>query len=181
MDSHFGKSRFSKQLAITNLTSHIYEKFNISTRYEHSEILLENTSKRLRWFTNGNPIEPKPFYDDVQKAKKSIVLSVQDISKIDKKLWSLVQEMSNKVDVKIYTTGNPKVSNTIHVIPRNLVASFTMIDDKLLWVGAPIITGTKYESEPLPPYILGRLHAPDTITLLKGNLGIDDRSRFKGK
>jgi hypothetical protein len=181
MDSHFGKSRFSKQLAITNLTSHIYEKFNISTRYEHSEILLENISKHLRWFTISTPIEPNQFYDDVQKAKKSIVISVQDTSKINKNLWNWVQEMSNKVDVKIYTTGNPKVAKTIQVIPRNLVASFTIIDDKLLWVGAPIITGTKYESEPLPPYILGRLHAPDTITLLKGNLGIDDRSRFKGK
>jgi hypothetical protein len=181
MDSHFGKSRFSKQLAITNLTSHIYEKFNISTRYEHSEILLENTSNRLRWFTNRNPIEPEQLYSDVQKTKKGILLSVQEINKIDKKLWNLLQEMSKKVEVKIYTTGNPKVPKTIQVIPKNLVASFTIIDDTLLWVGAPIITGTKYESEPLPPYILGRLQAPDTITLLKGNMGIDDRSRFKGK
>ena len=39
----------------------------------------------------------------------------------------------------------------------------------------PIIVGTKYDSEPKPPYFSARLHAPETNTLIKGNMGIDEK------
>ncbi|WP_423798170.1 hypothetical protein [Neobacillus sp. SAB-20_R2A] len=91
----------------------------------------------------------------------------------------MIKEMSKKVEVKIYSVDEFNAPTTIQIIPKNLVGSFTIIDDKLLWVGAPIIVGTKYESEPNPPYYFAYLNAPETIAILKGNLGIDER--FKAK
>ncbi|MEW9053059.1 MAG: AAA domain-containing protein [Neobacillus sp.] len=181
IDTHFGKSRYSKQLAITNLTNHIYNQFNISSRYEHHEFLAETVANRLEWFNSSIPIEPEHFHKDIKAAKKSLVLSITDLSKIDKSLWKLIQQMSKKVEVKIYTINDVNVPSSIEVIPKNLVGAFTIIDDTVLWVGAPMIVGTKYDSEPKPPYYAARLHAPETIAILKGNLGIEEKFKLKRK
>jgi hypothetical protein len=178
-DCHYGKSRYSKQLAITNLTNHIYDQFNISTRYEHQEFLSEEVSKRLKWFSSRQPTEPNDFLKELYAAKKSIILSISDISRLNPKIWKLIHEKSKKVKVVIYTLDELEKAGSIHVIPKNLVGSFAIIDDAVLWVGVPVVVGTKYESEPKPPYFSLRLHAPETIAILKGNTGIDEKIKFK--
>lgn len=180
IDTHYGKSRYGKQLAITSLTNHIYDQFHIDTRYEHyDQFLSASIGKNLQWFANRNPVDPGSLYEDLKKAKKSIVLSVPDPTKIDRRIWKEINALSKKFNVTVYTNTEVKAVKTLRIVPLNLVVNFIIIDDEVLWIGSPIVTGTGFESEALPPYITGRLHAPNTISLLKGFMGIDEKGNWK--
>lgn len=182
IDKHYGKSRYGKQLAITSLTNHIYNQFHIDTRYEHyNQFLSTSISKNLQWFANQNPMDPGPLYEDLKKAKESIVISVPDPTKIDRRIWKEINALSKKSNVTVYTKAEVKAVKNLQIVPLNLVVNFIIIDDEVLWIGSPIVTATGFESEASPPYITGRLHASNTISLLKGFMGIDEKGNWKGK
>jgi hypothetical protein len=170
IDRKYMDSRLSKKQAARSLTEHLFMNNEFYTRYELPSISQHSFHEKLKWFADDLP---EHLLRDIQNAKQSIIVSAPIPSQMDRKLWHALKSAEKKARITFITqkkTGIPLSS--FDYLPKNLVMPFIIIDQEILWVGAPLTIDTQYESHPQPPYMTARLVSKRVIKLLNSFLNL---------
>ncbi|MGM9987995.1 MAG: DEAD/DEAH box helicase [Bacillaceae bacterium] len=143
----------NKSTPICQLTNHLMA--NHSSRYGkrlYDTLLHKTYSKRLSWFMDY----PLQFTKDIENAQETIALSCSSFTNVREEVKASIR--TNK---KALFTAYVEVGKHKTIINKHLGVDFCIIDENVLWLGIE-----KAET------FMVRLHAPKTIMLLKGYLGI---------
>ncbi|MDZ5609052.1 AAA domain-containing protein [Bacillus pseudomycoides] len=168
-DCQYMRKNLSRKQALSHLTAHLERHGNVYDRTTSRSLLERKITKRLRWFMQMNLEEPKGLLKDILSAKQKIIISLPSTRQIDKRVWQAL--MRTSAQVTIYSDGPIPLKN-VRIQRQNKSLPFLLIDDEIFWVGAPLTSQMMFEGSPEFPYICTRLHAPETIGVLKGFLDI---------
>ncbi|MBY0597478.1 AAA domain-containing protein [Bacillus bingmayongensis] len=168
-DCQYMRKNLSRKQALSHLTAHLERHGNVYDRTTSRPLLERKITKRLRWFMQMNLEEPKGLLKDILSAKQKIIISLPSTRQIDKRVWQAL--MRTSAQVTIYSDGPIPLKN-VRIQRQNKSLPFLLIDDEIFWAGAPLTSQMMFEGSPEFPYICARLHAPETIGVLKGFLDI---------
>lgn len=163
------RKNLSRKQALSQLTAHLQRQGNVYDRTTSRPLLERKLTKRLRWFVQMTIEEPKALLKDILSAKQKIIVSLPSTRQIDKRIWQALARTT--AQVTIYSEGTIPLKNA-QVCRKNKAMPFVLIDDEVLWAGAPLTSNVMFEGTPEFPYITARLQAPETIGVLKGFLDV---------
>lgn len=168
-DCKYMKQNLSRKQALSQLTEHLQRGGNVYDRTMSRPVLERKMTKRLRWFVQTSLEDEKAFLKDMLTAKRNIIVSLPSTRNIDKRVWQVLAK--TEAHVTIYTEGSVPLKRA-YVQRKNMAMPFVIIDDEIMWAGAPIAAHMMFDGSPEFPYISARLHAPETIGVLKGFLDV---------
>ncbi|MDM5155389.1 AAA domain-containing protein [Bacillus sp. DX1.1] len=168
-DCQYMRKNLSRKQALSQLTAHLQRQGNVYDRTTSRPLLERKLTKRLRWFVQMTIEEPKALLKDILSAKQKIIVSLPSTRQIDKRIWQALARTT--AQVTIYSEGTIPLKNA-QVCRKNKAMPFVLIDDEVLWAGAPLTSNVMFEGTPEFPYITARLQAPETIGVLKGFLDV---------
>ncbi|WP_429710231.1 AAA domain-containing protein [Bacillus rhizoplanae] len=168
-DCQYMKQNLSRKQALSYLTQHLQKRGNVYDRTTSRAFLERKITKRLRWVVQTSAEEPRALLKDIVSAKKKIIVSIPNSSRMDKRIWQALAHA--EASVILYTEGAIPIKN-VQARRQNKVMPFIIIDDEIMWVGAPLTAHMIFDGSPEFPYIAARLQAPQTIGVLKGFLDI---------
>lgn len=170
VDKKYLQSRVSSKRAMYQLVDHLYEKNEFYTRHELGDVMFQTFDDRLRWYDQG---QQERVAQDILGAKKNIVLSIPDLSKVHRKVWESLKEVQNRIRITIITP-DPKLVplQKCDGVPNNLIMPFITLDDEVLWAGTPVMDSTRFEGSPQPPFLMARLKSKRAIKIFVSFLDI---------
>jgi hypothetical protein len=152
-DNSYLQKRLPKERALSKLLTHLKDN---NASYQPNQFLQEMIQhKKLIWY---KPKDDKQMREDLQKAKKSVLLSIPFGSKISDSFWQELKRKNFKVTIFTKEPHTVKISAAA-VIPSSFPYSMMVLDNKVLWLNMPY-------AENKQPLFAARVYAPDMISLL---------------
>ncbi|RBW69195.1 DEAD/DEAH box helicase [Bacillus taeanensis] len=152
-DESFLKKRLPKERALSKLFTHFK---NQNSSYQSNQFLRELIQhQKLIWY---KPKDDKQMIGDLEKVKKSVLLSIPFASKISDIFWEKIKHKN--LEITIFTKEPHAVNlSAAKVIPSSFPYSIMLLDDKVLWLNMPYADHKQI-------LLAARVHAPEMISLL---------------
>lgn len=139
--------------------------------YQHVDL-----GKGISLYTNSDQCITY-LLEDLRKAKKKILISLPDsklISSNSNVIWDALQDAyARKIEciIKVKEAQNlPNAWRTVSIISEKAISPLFIIDDKILWYGFPLSTGSFIEKNKgyiTKLSIIARLTGENTIEMIK--------------
>ncbi|GAW27522.1 AAA domain-containing protein [Carboxydocella sp. ULO1] len=162
-DTNFLREQLNQNNPTMKLILYMMKNGTIVNWLNIKEILKNEKINGLEWYID---IEEKNWINEINKAKEELIISLPYINKAHEGILAILRNVSKTANI-YFLTNEPEKINGIKsiIIQRDYVASFLIVDRKIIIYGAPQL---------LPSKLVVKIKAPRAAKLLVNFLGLND-------
>lgn len=158
------KGKFVHVCDTSFISKHVYRSKTLRQLVDHQ---IQNdqliTKKEIgTWITHQHPKlqwmharKMGSFLDDIQSAKREVILAVPDLSRLPSEWQQLLMKRSPEVKLTIISAKRNADIVSDHFICLPVSFAFFILDKRVVWLGVPVESNNRIQ----PPFVSARLES----------------------